>query len=72
MWVRVSPRSEAAPTVPTLLVTGGNDEIARDGIRLVDRIPGARFVGIPGRTHANTLSARVFKTAVIDFLDALG
>ncbi|MBG6239456.1 pimeloyl-ACP methyl ester carboxylesterase [Mycetocola sp. CAN_C7] len=70
--VRTSPRSGAAPTVPMLLVTGENDEVARDGIRLVDRVPGARFVGIPGRTHANTLSARAFKIAVIDFLDALG
>lgn len=69
--VRVSPRSDAAPTVPTLLVTGDNDDVAADGTGLVERVPGGRFVGVPGRTHVNTVSARAFKAAVLEFLASL-
>ena len=70
--VRVSPRSDAPPAVPTLLVTGDHDEVAADGVGLADRVPGARFVTVPGRTHVNTVSARAFKTAVLEFLASLG
>ena len=69
--VRVSPRSTEAPAVPTLLVTGDNDDIAADGVGLVEGVPGGRFIGIPGRTHVNTVSARAFKAAVLEFLATL-
>lgn len=69
--VRVSPRSDAPPTVPTLLVTGNNDEVAADGIGLAERVSGGRFVSVPGRTHVNTVSARAFKAAVLEFLASL-
>lgn len=69
--VRGSARSDEAPAVPTLLVTGDNDDVARDGIGLVDRVADGRFVAIPGRTHVNTVSARAFKTATLEFLGSL-
>ncbi|MET1051853.1 MAG: alpha/beta hydrolase family protein [Mycetocola sp.] len=69
--VGTSSRPGDAPTAPVLFVTGENDEIAADGITLVDDVPHGRFSSIPGRTHANTLSARLFKTTVLDFLAAL-
>lgn len=69
--VQTGERASSAPTVPTLLVTGGDDDVAADGVGLVDRVPNGRFVGIPGRTHVNTLTARAFKDAVVEFLATL-
>lgn len=55
------------PGVPALLVTGDQDAIAVDSAELAMRL-GAAFVSLPGRTHSNAISARGFKSAVIEFL----
>lgn len=59
-----------APGVPTLVVIGEKDELASGGPAIAARAPQGRFVGLPGRTHVNAVSARGFKTAVLELLAA--
>ncbi|WP_374224013.1 alpha/beta fold hydrolase [Nocardiopsis sp. MG754419] len=58
------PRPEG---VPMLLVAGAEDTVAAGASDLAAAC-GAGFVEIPGRHHANAVSARAFKEAVVDFL----
>jgi len=55
--------------VPILLVVGERDELARDPERLVELIPTARLVRIPGRDHMSAVTARDFKDAALRFLE---
>ena len=53
--------------VPLLLVAGAKDAVAEGAADLAGSRESA-FVEIPGRDHANAVSSRVFKQAVVDFL----
>jgi pimeloyl-ACP methyl ester carboxylesterase len=55
---------------PILVVAGDRDELAPDAPELVELIPSARLVTIPGRDHMGAVPAREFKQAAIDFLAA--
>jgi pimeloyl-ACP methyl ester carboxylesterase len=63
------PVLDAPLDIPTLVVAGSNDDIAVDAEQLAARL-GARFVEIPGRTHANAVTSRAFKDAVLENLSA--
>ncbi|GAB3189867.1 alpha/beta fold hydrolase [Nesterenkonia suensis] len=62
----------AIPAVPTLVVAGAQDEIAADAARLAELVrstgTAAQFVQIPGRTHVNVLTSRLYKDSVLDAL----
>ena len=59
------PRPEG---IPVLLVSGAKDTVAEGAAELAERCGGSH-VEIPGRDHANAVSSRVFKQAVVDFLE---
>lgn len=61
------PMPDAPLGIPTLLVVGSDDGIAVGAADLATRL-GARFVEVPGRTHANAITARAFKDAVLENL----
>jgi pimeloyl-ACP methyl ester carboxylesterase len=54
--------------VPVLVVAGGNDDVAGEVDPLVDAIPGARGITLPGRNHMNAVGDRGYKDAVLAFL----
>ncbi|HET7465951.1 MAG TPA: alpha/beta hydrolase [Candidatus Dormibacteraeota bacterium] len=54
---------------PILLVVGENDELVSGAEDLVELIPTARLVVVPGRDHLGTVPAREFKEAALAFLD---
>ena len=54
---------------PLLLVVGGNDELVSGAEDLVELLPTAKLVVIPGRDHLGTVPAREFKEAALAFLD---
>ena len=53
---------------PILIVVGDQDRIARNAPELVELIPTARLVTIPGRDHMSAVPARDFKHAALEFL----
>jgi len=55
--------------IPTLVAVGSADDIAAGAAQLAARLD-ATFVEIPGRTHANAITARAFKDAVLETLSA--
>lgn len=57
-------------TTPILIVVGDQDEIARRAPELVELIPSARLVTIPGRDHMSAVPAGDFKRAALEFLTA--
>jgi pimeloyl-ACP methyl ester carboxylesterase len=54
--------------VPVLIVVGKQDNIVGEVPRLVESIPTARLVTVPGRNHMSTVPAKEFKQAVVEFL----
>jgi pimeloyl-ACP methyl ester carboxylesterase len=54
--------------VPVLVVAGEKDDVAGDVQTLVNAIPGARGVTLPGRNHMNAVGDRGYKDAVVEFL----
>lgn len=70
MKADASPERLAAVRVPILVVVGDHDEIARDAPALIELIPTARLVTIPGRDHMSAVTSRDFKQAAIDFFTA--
>lgn len=58
-----------ASTVPTLVVAGDADPVARDADEAA-RLLGAELVLLPRRNHITALSARAFKQAALPFLGA--
>jgi len=64
------PARLAAIRTPILIVVGDRDEIARGAPELVELIPSARLVTVPGRDHLSLVPAREFKQAALDFLTA--
>jgi pimeloyl-ACP methyl ester carboxylesterase len=63
-----SPQRLSTITTPILIVVGDHDEVARDAPELIELIPTARLVTIPGRDHMTAVTAREFKQAALDFL----
>src|SRR5207248_7272000 len=55
---------------PILLVIGERDELASGADELVEMIPTARLVTVPGRDHLGTVPAREFKDAALSFLES--
>ena len=58
-----------AITTPILIVIGDRDELVSGAHDLVEMIPSARLVTVPGRDHLGTVPAREFKQAALEFLD---
>ena len=54
-------------TTPILIVVGDQDELAEGAAELIELIPSARLVTIPGRDHLNAVTAREFKRSVLEF-----
>jgi pimeloyl-ACP methyl ester carboxylesterase len=54
--------------VPVLIVVGEQDDIVDEVPRLVESIPTASLVTVPGRNHMSTVPAKEFKQAVVEFL----
>jgi pimeloyl-ACP methyl ester carboxylesterase len=65
-----SPERLAHITTPILVVVGERDDIARNAPELVELVPTARLVTIPGRDHMSAVTAREFKQAAAEFLTA--
>jgi pimeloyl-ACP methyl ester carboxylesterase len=53
--------------IPTFIAVGSADEIAAGAAALAERLS-ARYEEIPGRTHANAITSRAFKDAVLENL----
>ena len=58
----------ASIETPILIVVGADDRIAGRAPELVELIPTARLVTIPGRDHMSAVPAREFKQAAVEFL----
>ena len=54
---------------PVLVVAGDKDDVAGPIKPLVEMIPGARGVSLPGRDHMNAVGDKTYKEAVKLFLD---
>jgi len=61
---------EAAQSIraPTLIAVGTKDSVAGSAQALAAIIPAAQAVDIPGRDHMLAVGDKVFKAAVLDFL----
>jgi pyruvate dehydrogenase E2 component (dihydrolipoamide acetyltransferase) len=58
-------------SVPTLVITAGDDLLAPDGESLAREIPGARHLGIPNAGHAVAIeAAEAVNAALLDHLHA--
>jgi pimeloyl-ACP methyl ester carboxylesterase len=52
-----------------LFIVAGEDDPVHDGSRmLAAELPGARFLGLPGRDHVSAVTSRVLRTAVAAFV----
>jgi len=58
-----------AVKTPLLLVVGSNDELVSGAEELVEMMPTAKLVIVPGRDHLGTVPAREFKEATLAFLE---
>jgi len=56
--------------VPTLVIAGETDDVARDPQPLADLIPGAACVVVPRRDHMRAVGDKVTKAEIIRFLTA--
>jgi pimeloyl-ACP methyl ester carboxylesterase len=56
---------------PTLVCVGSEDEVAGDPQALASLMPNARAQIIPGRDHNRAVGDKVFKEAVLAFLESL-
>jgi pimeloyl-ACP methyl ester carboxylesterase len=65
----VDPTRLTGITTPVLVVIGDRDELVSGAHDLVEMIPTARLVTVPGRDHLGTVPAREFKQAAVEFLD---
>lgn len=66
----LDPARLASVTTPILVVVGSRDELVSGAEDLVEEIPTARLVTVPGRDHLGTVPAREFKEAALAFLEA--
>jgi pimeloyl-ACP methyl ester carboxylesterase len=68
----ISLRALGAINVPVLIVAGSQDKTAGPVQPLVDAIPGARGLVLPGRDHMKAVGDRMFKEETVRFLDSIG
>ncbi len=66
--VRIKPEALGQIAVPVLVVAGEVDDVAGAVQPLVDLIPGAKGVTLPGRNHMNAVGDKGYKRAVLEFL----
>ena len=66
----LDPARLAAIKTPILMVVGSRDELVSGAEQLVEEIPTARLVIVPGRDHLGTVTAREFKEAALTFLES--
>ena len=64
------PDELARITAPVLVAVGTRDEVAGDPHRLAALLPNGAALDIPGRDHNLAVGDKVFKEAVLRFLDA--
>ena len=65
----LSRQELAGIRVPVLVAVGTNDDVAGSAQELAALIPRARALDIPNRDHMLAVGDKVFKTAVLDFLN---
>jgi pimeloyl-ACP methyl ester carboxylesterase len=65
----VEPELLARITAPVLICVGTRDDVAGDPLPLAEFFPNARVVDIPGRDHNRAVGDRIYKQAVLEFLD---
>ncbi len=66
--VKIKPEGLAQIRCPVLVVAGDLDDVAGPVQPLVDLIPGAQGVVLPGRNHMNAVGDKGFKNAALGFL----
>ena len=66
--VKIKEEALAQVKVPVLVVAGDKDELAGDIGPLVEAIPGARGIVLPGKDHMSAVGDLQFKRDVVDFL----
>ena len=65
----VAPSDLASVRCPVLVVVGSEDLVVRPVASLVDALPDARLVTVPGVDHLGTMKGFGFMEAAFDFLD---
>jgi len=65
---KITAEELARIRVPVLVVAGEKDDVAGEVGPLVEAIPGARGVTLPGRNHMNAVGDKGYKEAVLAFL----
>ncbi len=65
----LSREQVAGIRVPVLIAVGTEDKVAGSAQKLAALIPGAQALDIPNRDHMLAVGDKVFKTAVLDFLE---
>ncbi len=66
--VKILPGTLATIACPVLVVAGELDDISGPVAPLVDMIPGAKGVVLPGRNHMNAVGDAEYKKVVLAFL----
>jgi pimeloyl-ACP methyl ester carboxylesterase len=65
---KIAAEQLATLKVPVLVAVGTDDVIAGSGAELVELIPGAELLEIPGRDHMKSVGDLSHKKGVLDFL----
>ena len=68
--VKIKEEALAAIKVPVLVVAGELDNVAGKVEGLTSIIPGSKGVVLPNRNHMNAVGDSVYKSAVVEFLNA--
>lgn len=66
----INPKQLADIAAPVLICVGTRDDVAGDPHPLAPLFRNAQIVDIPGRDHNRAVGDRLYKQAVLDFLDA--
>ena len=65
----LSAEQVASIRTPTLICIGTKDDVAGDGHALAALMPNATAVDIPDRDHNRTVGDKVYREAVLAFLN---
>jgi len=65
---KLAPELAARLTCPVLVAVGTTDAVAGDGQKLVNVLPHAQLLPIPGRDHNLAVGDKVYKAGVLAFL----
>lgn len=68
----LTPAEIATIRLPVLVAVGTKDDVAGSPHPLVEMMPNAKALDIPGRDHNLAVGDKVYKQGVLDFLAALG